>query len=236
MIPTLTLCFLRQKGGWSFWRLIACSELWARKTLGRVSFNLPIEKPQTTTTDTPEPARLIENLCAEINRVHSLDSNAGCLGIVDSGNTRHRLWPATPSPPYCYTRETISLEELLVHEAIDKRDRLRLGVLLASGVIQLHTTGWLNKRWTKCDINFFLKDDVRRRAKNGSWYSEPVVEKPFLCRDFGCAHGSWGSSSQQAKPTSTQPLVQYDASIFSLGIVLVELWFGKFSRRPPRIP
>ena len=166
----------------------------------------------------PESTQQID-LCSEI-RAHSPQASSGCLGILDSGNTQHRLRrPAAPS--LCsYISKTISLEGLL-RGSTEKRDRLRLGVQLASAVIQLHTTGWLNKRWGKRDIYFFL--DV---SQSGDPHPAPVFEKPFLCRHF--ENRPRGSQSQQNIPPPTlSPLVKCDASLFSLGIVLVELWFGK---------
>ena len=106
---------------------------------------------------------------------------------------------------------------------------------LSSAAIQLHTTGWLNERWGKRDIHFFLNANLLRRAENGDLRPVPVFEKPFLCRDF--RNGVRDSQSQQDMPALTQsPLVKCDASLFSLGIVLVELWFGKSIEDFPEYP
>jgi hypothetical protein len=118
---------------------------------------------------------------------------------------------------------------------MDIRDRLRLAVQLASGVMQLHATGWLDESWGKRDIRFFLRDDLQRRAADGNWYHVHVADKPFLRRNFGQA--LLGTSSQSATPAAIgSPLVQYDRSLFSLGIVLVELWFGKRLEDLPEYP
>ena len=171
----------------------------------------------------PESAQRIEDLCAEINRAYSSQASSSYLGVLDSSNARHRLWSAA-LPPLPYTEQTISLEDLLRRRLAEKRDRLRLGVQLASAVIQLHTTGWLNERWGRRDIHFFLAAELPRRAGSGGY--QPVFEKPFLRRDF--RKGLPDSQSQQNMPALAQrPLVKCDASLFSLGIVLVELWFGK---------
>ena len=171
----------------------------------------------------PESAQRIEDLCAEINRAYSSQASSSYLGVLDSSNARHRLWSAA-LPPLPYTEQTISLEDLLRRRLAEKRDRLRLGVQLASAVIQLHTTGWLNERWGRRDIHFFLAAELPRRAGSGGY--QPVFEKPFLRRDF--RKGLPDSQSQQNMPALAQrPLVKCDASLFSLGIVLVELWFGE---------
>ena len=181
-----------------------------------------------------ESAQRIENLCAEINRACGPQASSGCLGILDSGNARHRLWSAALAPRH-YTKQTISLEDLLRHQLAEKRDRLRLGVQLASAVIQLHATGWLNERWGRRDIHFFLDAELPRLAGSGGYQSVPVFEKPFLRRDF--RKGLPDSQSQQNMPDLAQrSLVKYDASLFSLGIVLVELWFGECIEDFPEYP
>jgi hypothetical protein len=186
----------------------------------KVGFDLPNEKPELAITIVPDHTQ-IQDLCAEIQKAGCSELSPGCLGILDSGSTRYGLWPPA-SPSCCYTRETNSLEELFVHENLDKRDRLRLGVQLASSVMQLHGTGWLNESWGKRDIYFFCEE---RRA-SGTQYTVPIVNKPFLRRTFDPTSRS--SSLQLVMPTAVKsPLVQYDRSLFSLGIVLVELWFGK---------
>lgn len=190
-----------------------------RKTPSKVSFDLPSKKPEIPSTSVTDLVQRIQDLCAEIDKANISSS---CLGILDWGCTWHRLYTPASSPSCRYTRETISLEGLFVRGNLDKRDRLRLGVQLASGVMQLHATEWLNESWGKRDIHFFLNDDVSRRAADGKFYPEPVTNKPFLHRNFGLA--PLGSSLQPTQIES--PLVQYDRSLFSLGIILVELWFG----------
>jgi len=50
--------------------------------------------------------------------------------------------------------------------------RLRLGVKLASSVMQLHGSQWLNETWVRDDI-FFIQ------GRTGS-----LIEKPFVNRSF----------------------------------------------------
>ena len=131
---------------------------------------------------------------------------------------------------YCenYWTEAVSLEILLQHEGIlsepgRRSDRLKLGVQLASSVMQLHATAWLKESWGKGDI-FFPQTTEKARLSTGevSLILKPILEKPLVRRSFDPA----GDKSPQ-KTTTKLPFVPYDKSLFSLGIILVELWFGK---------
>ncbi|KAI5849908.1 hypothetical protein BZA05DRAFT_79889 [Tricharina praecox] len=108
----------------------------------KVSFNLPNEDTKTPSTFTPDLAQRIEDLCGEIDRAKS---DSTYLGVLEFDKTWHRLCTPQSSAACRYARETISLEELLIRGYFDKRERLRLGVQLSSGLMQLHDTEWLNE-------------------------------------------------------------------------------------------
>jgi len=100
---------------------------------------------------------------------------------------------------------------------IDVQDRLALGVKLASAVMHLHSSEWLSECWGKTDI-YFLRKLIRRQKFNGKVKSipEPVFEKPLIRRSFGL-------SKTMLTPGTSTTLKNCDKSIFSLGVVLVEL-------------
>jgi hypothetical protein len=81
-----------------------------------------------------------------------------------------------------------------------------LALTLASSVLQLHKTPWLNERWGKDDILFL-------EGSNG-----PFVSKSFL---------PIGTQIQQisAAPFKSLPIVRNE-TIFALGVVLIELCLG----------
>jgi hypothetical protein len=118
--------------------------------------------------------------------------------------------------------EVVSLETLIKLGVLrDKEVRLRLGVELASSMMQLHTTEWLGGpggSWGKQDI-FVLQKAVERQVVGGGkiliW--EPLLDKPFVCRTFGSQQGSSASN------TNKSPVADYDKNLFSLGIILIEL-------------
>jgi len=116
--------------------------------------------------------------------------------------------------------EAVTLETLLKLDIlINKEDRLRLGVEVASAMMQLHTTEWLGgpgESWGKRDIFVLQRAIKRQRVEGGTtlvW--EPLLEKPFVSRTFG--------SQKCSAVSSKSPVVDYDKNLFSLGIILIEL-------------
>jgi hypothetical protein len=178
--------------------------------------------PETVETTPPLPldlAKELMNLC----QAESHPSNYS-VGILDPGCGRwHRLQPPTAPSAVSYMSETVSLQELLRQNVLTLGTRLELGVQLASAVVQLHGTEWLGESWTSEQIFFFVRQDVQRRAPDGTWFRDPIIDKPFVRRAFG-------GSKRLSQPLQTSKLDQvadYDKCLFSLGIVLIELWFGR---------
>ncbi|KAF8458484.1 hypothetical protein BGX38DRAFT_1265212 [Terfezia claveryi] len=90
------------------------------------------------------------------------------------------------------------------------RDRLSLGIKLASSVIQLHQTPWLNESWSKQDIVFFV--DPRTR--------HPLIENPMVLHNLSAPPSDL---TQQQWPG----IVRRNKLLFSLGVVLWKLWFWR---------
>ncbi|KAI5785805.1 hypothetical protein EDC01DRAFT_189016 [Geopyxis carbonaria] len=194
----------------------------------KVSFNLPADpcpKAMRNSFSSPAVSR-IQNLCSTISQVKA-GGIPTCLGVlVGKQNTQHRLWPATStlskSVMTSYRPKTISLEAVFTQYmyVFMKPVRLRLGVKLASAVMQIHDTEWLSERWSKRDIHFLIPTEG----------STPLFDKPFVRRTFARTSSKRTSTSQPQNTGET--LIQYNKSIFSLGIILVELWYGKGLQEP----
>jgi hypothetical protein len=138
-----------------------------------------------------------------------------CLGmLIDGMNKRHYVWqPAMPSLR-SDPAGTVSLETLFTRvqfPAPTNKERLILGVKLASSVIQLHNTDWLNERWGRSDIMFFRDPDN---------YDKPMLEKPLVRRCFGA------SSEEGSAPQALgSRVVRCNRTLFSLGVILLEIWY-----------
>ena len=106
----------------------------------------------------------------------------------------------------------ISLAELLAMPEPPKRERLKLAVRLASSVLQLHSTEWLRERWGKQDIYFIQRDSFQSRS--------PSLEIPVVHQAF--------TPEPSVSTASIEPhIIHCNLSLFSLGIVLIELWFWR---------
>ncbi|KAF8243834.1 hypothetical protein K440DRAFT_636776 [Wilcoxina mikolae CBS 423.85] len=199
----------------------------------KVMFNAP----PTDSPDPPSPldnAEKIEDLCLAIHEAVNTDS----IGVITAEEGLWwRLCPANPFSP-CYIRETISLDSLLERGTLEVRDRLKLGVTLAAATMQLHATKWFgeSESWGKRDIFFPQETANFEPAGGGDAVSirRPIVDNPFVRQVFSTRRQN---TTGLANPASlATPIVQYDRSLFSLGIILLELWRGKRLEDLPEYP
>jgi hypothetical protein len=193
-------------------------------------FASDIDTPKRTLTFELELAQEIRDLCTTIT---STDYQKTALGNLGSGEG---WWFRMSATSNCeeYRPEAVSLDSLLRRKALRMSDRLRLGVQFASAVMQLHRTEWLSESWGKQDIFFPQRVAQAQLASGGvGLILEPVIEKPFVRRSFGTVGNIL--NTEQIR-TAKSPLAAYDKSLFSLGIVLIELWFGKRFQDLPEYP
>ena len=179
-----------------------------------ISLELPTASAATATSNRTTIAdHIISCLCSHLRKAGEIHC---CLGIIVSRNVRrHRVW--VPKQPLSIPRlgRAITLANML-HDLKPEakpalEERLKLGVRLASSVLQLHDTEWLNERWSKDEIWFIQEDPCR----------DPVLKYPLVRRVF----------QQGDESTSTDSIAgligHSNASLFSLGMVLIELWYWK---------
>ena len=152
------------------------------------------------------PREIIESLCSAIRNVTEMDI---CVGVLISNNSKHHVWnPIAPLTP----GRVASLAELLSLPAPSMGERLKLGVRLASSVLQLHDTEWLQERWDKHDIYLIQADS----SHSGS----PSLETPVVRHTFT-------SEPPAPEVPSKSRILFSNLSLFSLGIILIELWFWR---------
>ena len=96
--------------------------------------------------------------------------------------------------------------------SLPRRTRLSLAVLIASSMLQLHAGPWLAESFTKEDIFFLQGIDGAVHTRH-----------PFLIANFGYRNGHRPSCA-----TLQQSLSRLcNASLLSLGILVLELFFGE---------
>ncbi|KAK4033528.1 hypothetical protein C8A01DRAFT_49909 [Parachaetomium inaequale] len=200
------------------------------KTQLRTKFTGPSGVPSVTLTffgDAPDPksripktaqreqARQIPSLCATLRRQPPLP--ASCHGYLLAASERYYIYSAnTQIRPENDDTTAITLESLLRDSAhpLTRLQRYSLAVTVASSFIQLAGTPWMRSRWAKSDLVFF------RNPTEPSTLG--LLERPFVSRDF-----SQGSDDADAASPKAVPSDEIIGGFESLGIVLLELCFGK---------
>jgi hypothetical protein len=134
----------------------------------------------------------------------------------------HRIWPSKKMPSRSFLPDPTSPETVL--GSLEDRDRLELGVKLASAVMQLHTTQWLKETWGIKDIFFLQKKPRKLKTREGAIVeiSVPELGMPFV---RGADEHEVLPLEQTDDAPGAPALMEYDKSLFSLGTVLIELWY-----------
>lgn len=100
---------------------------------------------------------------------------------------------------------------VLKDTSFTRDNRLRLAVTLASSVLQLHQTPWLEESWANDKVYFIQNAD-------GVLY-----DNPFVCRDFK----QQDVAVLAPRVTAMAGKIIRNQTLFALGVILIELWYGK---------
>ena len=170
--------------------------------------------------DTDHGCESITDICSTLCASHGSKKEIGFL--VDEGDDKHKH--------YLYRADTVigpetrskSLGDLLSCSgsqvssvSLLRSDRLRIAVTLASSVLQLDGTSWLNPQWSSKDIYFHEKSNEPRIPS----YSYPYLSWKH-CRTDVSVPGSSDSLLRRGY------MIRSDV-LFALGLTLIELCFGK---------
>lgn len=130
---------------------------------------------------------------------------SNCMGVIGHDDETYHLHPFNKrKEPDEGTALTLNYILSLDFEGtLSRRQRYSVALLLASSVAQLQFTPWLRTGLTKEDILFFPNED------QDIPFSEPFIQQGFSIED--------ASYSAKAR----------ECNFFSLGILLLELCFGK---------
>ena len=149
----------------------------------------------------------IQCLCSAM-----LNSSQPCLGILGDELEKHHRISITKT--WTNPMETICLSDILANSGLSRRERLVLGIKLASNLLQLHSTPWLMEEWGKRDVCFIRQKDT----------ADVALDKPYLSKCFflGCSPPQHRTNLQPAAPYWVR-----NKGLYALGIILIELCFGK---------
>ncbi|KAG4432292.1 hypothetical protein IFR05_012221 [Cadophora sp. M221] len=168
----------------------------------RRNHNVGFEIPDDENRDMM--AEEIENLCATIA---TTQWESGGYGVL---TTRGERWQkiSRATKPCCSSKniKMVSLAQILSAGLWDSKPKSKLGLKLASAVLQLYQTAWLGDNWGKEDIFFIQEED-----------GTIITDKPFIRPQliFATSH------PKSATINTNVPC------LFALGVVLLELHYKK---------
>ncbi|KAK0644433.1 hypothetical protein B0T16DRAFT_332564 [Cercophora newfieldiana] len=209
----------------------------AKRPAKSVRFGISPE-PSPTLPPSPPPSIHTPTISSDIitNLCHTLDSGISSITpssldsepigylVVETSDIRFAIHP-TPDASMIVNHSHISLFELLSGDqrpSLTRRQRYRLSLVLASSFVQLKDTAWLQRPWDKRNVHFTSSN---RREDT------PNLDSPFIISRFGDSEPSritWSGA--------TQPGGHDVAGIACLGILLLELCFGRLIENHPSRP
>ncbi|OAT02040.1 uncharacterized protein BDCG_06615 [Blastomyces dermatitidis ER-3] len=192
--------------------------------------------PPLTPTNAPSGLTMISNLCATLSSLTLEKSpsptQGSCIGYLQGHcGLPHELHLEPPDTDW----EVISLHDAIqVYlsntpssqgekpgsqvssplrriKPLTRKERFKLAVAVSTSVLQFDDTPWLKQPWGTNDIHFFVKP------------FSSMPEQAYLSTAF--SQTSQIPTNQQSR-TQYPPLIRNKA-LFTLGIVLIELAFGK---------
>ncbi len=175
---------------------------------------------QKSTVQSPVPhIKPIPNLCMALQELQQSQGDS-CVGyLLDSVKREYAFY--SPSGVNEGAQEpwaTYSLRQILTGRAgigwrLRQHDKLKVVANLSSSVLQLYRTPWLDDYWKEDDLFFVRKP----RPSQTTIYEYPYVYRKLTQPPGGAAlHG---------QPTKHR--VIRNQALYSLGILLIELWYGK---------
>jgi hypothetical protein len=162
----------------------------------------------------PNPnLRSIQDLCSAICTLQKPDRDV-CLSLLASEYAKLKygllITPLKDPPCDPESWSVSSLRSVLEDNKFTRHDRLRLAITLASSVLQLHETPWLDENWGKDNI-FFVE-------KSG----KTMYEHPFVSQHFNPT----ALPTSAPVPASMSRIIR-NQTLYALGVSLIELWYGK---------
>ncbi|KAK3991453.1 hypothetical protein QBC44DRAFT_392949 [Cladorrhinum sp. PSN332] len=171
---------------------------------------------QTIPVPTTQSHNQILSLCTSF-RQKSCGIPQICHGYIQSDvDKKYYIYPLQQQDEILdavlqSTVSTTTLSTLLnngsTHRPLTRRQRYSLTVTIASSFLQLSGSPWVESPWTKSDLIFF---------KDHKNTNQVTLAQPFIGRDF-----------QEIQTTSAHTGDERILGFESLGIVLLELCFGK---------
>ena len=176
---------------------------------------VPTQLQPATITPTPDQ---IQDLCKTIAKLQQPQRDL-CIGyLLDSLQRKHGIYPLDPPLTVstsqhwaAYSLKDVLTKPTTINRRLTQHDKLRVAVDLASSVLQLYKTPWLSEQWGKEDVYFIRRPGAPLAA---------LYSHAFVCQKFS-------QPSPAPLITSAACRVIRNPTLFTLGILLIELWYGR---------
>jgi hypothetical protein len=156
----------------------------------------------------------IQDLCSAISALQKPERDV-CFSLLANEIAKQKygvllITPTKQLPANTESWSISSLRAVLEDPQFAQQERLQLAITLASSVLQLHETPWLEESWGKDSI-FFLN----RTGK--TQYDQPFVS-------YHINHAILSSAS--AVPSQINCVIR-NQTLYALGVALIELYYRK---------
>jgi hypothetical protein len=182
------------------------------------STTVTVTEQQTSVVRTSIPNQ-ISNLCQAIAMLQQPQGGA-CAGyLLDGFKRKQGIYPL--GAPGCHDDQqkwsAYTLRQVLTKQAgfsrrLTQHDKFKVAVDLASSVLQLYKTPWLQDDWSNNDVYF-----VHRPGAPTS----TIYQHSFIYRKFSSPVASHCSTA-----LSSVRRVIRNQTLFTLGVLLIELLYG----------
>lgn len=193
----------------------ACSTI--TTTQSTISTGKPLDDNSPETASKLAAEARIKDLCSTLATCNEDDS---CLGYLsDEEHLHYEMRAIKDGRILNEDCSLISLEDLLANcnrLKLTRKQRYKLAVVLASSILQLQTTPWLNNHLAKKNIFFY---------QNGT---DVLADQPYIQHSFASNRTSLETTPEEKSsrpPCSTRNSTRN--SLAHLGILLLELCFGQ---------
>jgi len=170
----------------------------------------------------------IPSFCATLATQTTTKPSPKCIGLlISTDRHEHCVW--TPLQQFPKPPRLVSLAHLIttytnIQDKPSNKSRLVLGLKLISSILQLSTTQWLTGVWGAQDILF---PEAGPQAADEN-HRRNILSRPLVHRDFSSSSSTAVSDgdpdSQQEPANKVQAVIGCNKSLYSLGIVLLEIW------------
>jgi hypothetical protein len=163
----------------------------------------------------PEPnMQPIQDLCSAISTLQKPQRDV-CFSLLANEIAKQKfgvllITPVRYLPTDTASWSVSSLRAVLEDSKFAQQDRLKLAITLASSVLQLHQTPWLDENWGKDSIFF-----VKRPGKT-------QFDQPFVSVNIDQSK----QSTMRTLPNRMNRVIR-NRTLYALGVALIELYYRK---------